>query len=144
MMLPFREIDAAMHASRQITSNFLTQAGWRQYEIKQPPTPHITSNLQWDTARKGFSLNSYMYDDDDDAYDVNRTPTTFARRNYRQPESYKSSLQKHQAHNGHTGKAMTGPGFDKSIADSAKALMMTMLMMSIEHQQLLPGEIINN
>ena len=37
-----------------------------------------------------------------------------------------------------------GPGFDKSIADSAKALMMTILMMSIEHQQLLPGEIINN
>ena len=80
-----------------------------------------------------------MYDDHDDADDVNRTPTAFARRNYQQPESYKSSLQKHQAYHGHTGKAMTGPGFDKSIADSAKALMM-----SIEHQQLLPGEIINN
>ena len=85
-----------------------------------------------------------MYDDHDDADDVNRTPTAFTRRNYQQPESYKSSLQKHQAHHGHTGKAMTGPGFDKSIADSAKALRMTMLMMSIEHQQLLPGEIINN
>ena len=85
-----------------------------------------------------------MYDDDDDADDGNRTPTAFTRRNYQQSESYKSSLQKHQAHHGHTGKAMTGPVFDKSIADSAKALMMTMLMMSIEHQQLLPGEIINN
>ena len=85
-----------------------------------------------------------MYDDHDDADDVNRTPTAFTRRNYQQPESYKSSLQKHQAHHGHTGKAMTGPGFDKSIADSAKGTRMTMLMMSIEHQQLLPGEIINN
>ena len=60
-----------------------------------------------------------MYDDHDDADDVNRTPTAFARRNYQQPESYKSSLQKHQAYHGHTGKAMIGPGFDKSIADSA-------------------------
>ena len=60
-----------------------------------------------------------MYDDDDDAYDVNRTPTAFAWRNYQQPESYKSSLQKHQAYHGHTGKAMIGPRFDKSIADSA-------------------------
>ena len=85
-----------------------------------------------------------MYDDDDDADDVNRTPTAFAWRNYQQPESYKSSLQKHQAHHGHTGKAMTGTGFDKSIAESAKGMRMTMLMMSIEHQQLLPGEIINN
>ena len=75
-----------------------------------------------------------MYDDHDDADDVNRTPTAFAWRNYQQPESYKSSLQMHQAHHGHTRKAMTGPGFDKSIADSAKALMMTILMMSIEHQ----------
>ena len=40
--------------------------------------------------------------------------------------------------------AMIGPGFDKSIADSAKGMRMTMQMMSIEHQQLLPGEIINN
>ena len=39
---------------------------------------------------------------------------------------------------------MTGTGFDKSIAESAKGMRMTMLMMSIEHQQLLPGEIINN
>ena len=60
-----------------------------------------------------------MYDDHDDADDGNRTPTAFTRRNYQQSESYKSSLQKHQAHHGHTGKAMTGPGFDKSIADSA-------------------------
>ena len=60
-----------------------------------------------------------MYDDHDDADDVNRTPTAFTRRNYQQPESYKSSLQKRQAHHGHTGKAMTGTGFDKSIADSA-------------------------
>ena len=45
--------------------------------------------------------------------------TAFARRNYQQPESYKSSLQKHQAYHGHTGKAMIGPGFDKSIADYA-------------------------
>ena len=75
-----------------------------------------------------------MYDDHDDADDVNRTPTAFTRRNYQQPESYKSSLQKHQAHHGHTGKAMIGTGFDKSIADS-KALWMTMLMMSIEHQR---------
>ena len=60
-----------------------------------------------------------MYDDHDDADDVNRTPTAFTRRNYQQSESYKSSLQKHQAYHGHTGKAMIGPGFDKSIADSA-------------------------
>ena len=59
-----------------------------------------------------------MYDDHDDADDVNRTPTAFTRRNYQQPESYKSSLQKHQAYHGHTGKAMIGPGFDKSIAES--------------------------
>ena len=55
-----------------------------------------------------------MYDDDDDAYDVNRTPTAFAWRNYQQPESCKSSLQKQRAHHGHTGKAMIRPGFDKS------------------------------
>ena len=58
---------------------------------------------------------------DDDAENVNRTPTAFARRNYQQPESYKSnksSLQKHQAYHGHTGKAMIAPGYDKSIADS--------------------------
>ena len=48
-----------------------------------------------------------MYDDDVDADDVNRTPTAFAWRNYQQPESYKSSLQKHQAHHGHAGKAKT-------------------------------------
>ena len=71
-----------------------------------------------------------MYDDDDDdddgkctdnddADDVNRTSTAFARRNYQQPESYKSSLQKHQAFLVHSGKAIIGPGFDKSIADSA-------------------------
>ena len=53
-----------------------------------------------------------MYDDHDDANDVNRTPTAFTGRNYQQPESYKSSLQKHQAHHGHTGKAMIEPGFD--------------------------------
>ena len=50
---------------------------------------------------------SYMYDDDDDddgkgtdddeAENVNRTPTAFARRNNQQPESYKSSVQNHQA-----------------------------------------------
>ena len=71
-----------------------------------------------------------MYDDDDDdddgkatdyddADDVNRTLTGDARRYYQQPKSYRSSLQKHQAYQGHTGKAMIGPGFDKSIADSA-------------------------
>ena len=49
---------------------------------------------------------------------VNLTSTAFARRNYQQPESYKLSLQKHQAYHGHTGKAMIGPGFDKSIAES--------------------------
>ena len=59
-----------------------------------------------------------MYDDDDDAYDVNRTPTAFTRRNYQQPESYKSSLQKHQAYHGHAGKAMIGSGFNKSISFS--------------------------
>ena len=72
-----------------------------------------------------------MYDDDDDdddddgkgtgddeAENVNRTPTAFAKRNNQQPESYASSLQKHQAYHGHTGKAMIGPGFNKSIADS--------------------------
>ena len=57
-------------------------------------------------------------DDDDAADDVNRTPTAFARRNSQQPESYKSSLQKHQAYHGHAGTAMIGPGFNKSIADS--------------------------
>ena len=43
-----------------------------------------------------------MYDDDDgkgtdddNADDINRTPTVFARRNDQQPESHKSSLQKH-------------------------------------------------
>ena len=77
------------------------------------------SLTEWDTARKWFSLKSYIYDDHDDADDVNRTPTAFARRNYQQPESYKSSLQKHQAYHGHTGKAMIGPESDKSIADSA-------------------------
>ena len=49
--------------------------------------------------------------DDDDADDFNRTPTAFARRNYQQPEFYKSSLQKHQVYHGRTGKAMIGPGF---------------------------------
>ena len=51
---------------------------------------------------KQISFKSYIYDDDDgegddddDANDVNRAPTAFARRNYQQPESYKSSLQKH-------------------------------------------------
>ena len=57
--------------------------------------------------------------DDDDADDFNRKPTAFARRNYEQPKSNKSSLQKHQAYHGHTGKAMIAPGYDKSIADSA-------------------------
>ena len=52
--------------------------------------------------------------DDDDVDDVNRTPTAFARRNYQQPDSYKSTLQKHQAYHGHTGKAMIGPGFDRN------------------------------
>ena len=59
-----------------------------------------------------------MYDDHDDADDVNRTPTAFARRNYQQPESYKSSFQKYQAYHGHMGKTVIGPGFDKSIAES--------------------------
>ena len=66
-----------------------------------------------------------MYDDDDDDDgkgtddDVNRTPTAFARKNHQQPESYRSSPQKHQAYHGYTGKAMIRPGFNKSIADSA-------------------------
>ena len=68
--------------------------------------------------------------DDDDVDDVNRTPTAFARRNYQQPESYKSSLQKHQAYHGHTGKAMIGPGFDKS--------MKTLQCRGIEHQNIFP------
>ena len=38
--------------------------------------------------------------DDDEAENVNRTPTAFARRNNQQPESYMSSLQKHQAYHG--------------------------------------------
>ena len=88
----------------------------------------MVTDCEQDTARKLFSLKSYIvYDDDDDGKgtdddkddDVNRTPTAFARRNYQQPESYKSSLQKHQAYHGHTGKAMIGPESDKSIADSA-------------------------
>ena len=56
--------------------------------------------------------------DDDDADDVNRTPTAFVRRNYEQPESYKSSRQKHQAYHGHTGKAMIATGYVRCIADS--------------------------
>ena len=66
-----------------------------------------------------------MYDDDDDDDgkgtddDVNRTPTAFARKNHQQPESYRSSPQKHQAYHGYTGKAMIRPGLNKSIADSA-------------------------
>ena len=53
-----------------------------------------------------------MYDDDDDDAgkgnddDVNRTPTAFAKKNHQQPESYRSSPQKHQAYHGYTGKAM--------------------------------------
>ena len=68
-----------------------------------------------------------MYDDDDDDDDgkgtdddVYRTPfAAFARKNHQQPESYRSSPQKHQAYHGYTGKAMIRPGFNKSIADSA-------------------------
>ena len=69
-----------------------------------------------------------MYDDDDDDDgkgtddDVNRTPfAAFARKNHQQPdpESYRSSPQKHQAYHGYTGKAMNRPGFNKSIAYSA-------------------------
>ena len=62
-----------------------------------------------------------MYDDDDDDDgkgtddDVNRTPTAFAKKNHQQPESYRSSPQKHQAYHGYTGKAMIRPGFNKSI-----------------------------
>ena len=40
----FRAIDAAMCASGQITSNFLTQASWRFYEIRQPPTSLCTTS----------------------------------------------------------------------------------------------------
>ena len=68
--------------------------------------------------------------DDDDVDDVNRTPTAFARRNNQQPESYMSSLQKHQAYHGHAGKAMIGPGFNKSIVDST--------MQSIKHENMVP------
>ena len=42
-----------------------------------------------------------------------------SRKNHQQPESYRSSPQKHQAYHGYTGKAMIRPGFNKSIADSA-------------------------
>ena len=34
----------AMCASGQITSNFLTQASWRFYEIRQPPTSLCTTS----------------------------------------------------------------------------------------------------
>ena len=40
----FRAIDAAMCAYGQITSNFLTQASWRFYEIRQPPTSLCTTS----------------------------------------------------------------------------------------------------
>ena len=40
----FRAIDVAMCASGQITSNFLTQASWRFYEIRQPPTSLCTTS----------------------------------------------------------------------------------------------------
>ena len=42
--MPFREIDAVMRAYGQITSNFLTQASWRLYEIRQPPTSLCTTS----------------------------------------------------------------------------------------------------
>ena len=68
-------------------------------------------------------------DDDDDNDDVNRAPTAFARRNYQQPESYKSSLQKHQAYHGHAGKAMIGPLIK---------VLQTLQCRGIKHENILP------
>ena len=42
-MMPFRVIDAAMRASGQLASNFLTQASWRLYEIRLDCVQPLTS-----------------------------------------------------------------------------------------------------
>ena len=55
-MMPLRVINAAMCASGQLASNFLTQASWRLYEIRLLlcTTPNFLTNTTIETCQAGY------------------------------------------------------------------------------------------